>query len=225
MELVELRLPTSKKNLPRGWLKNLLGAFGCLESLLTKKCGECKEIRVLERFYKDGGQKDGLRCYCKDCTAKYLKEYASIPENKVKMRSYRVGWTEENHDYILKTERTRYNDNIEHNHIRAAKYFQENKERIRLKNKARRRADPTYRLILALRTRLRIALKSGTGTKSGKTLALLGCQIEELWGRFEKMFEPGMARANYGKLWHVDHIVPIASFDKTDPNWQFKCFH
>lgn len=42
----------------------------------------------------------------------------------------------------------------------------------------------------------------------------------------ETLFWPGMTRDNQGhKGWAVDHIVALNSFDKTDPNWQFKAFH
>jgi DNA/RNA endonuclease G (NUC1) len=31
---------------------------------------------------------------------------------------------------------------------------------------------------------------------------------------------------NYGKNgWHIDHIIPCASFDLTDPKQQKNCFH
>jgi hypothetical protein len=53
---------------------------------------------------------------------------------------------------------------------------------------------------------------------------LLGCTIEQLWIHLEKTFKPGMTRENYGK-WHVDHIIPCASFDLTIPEQQTKCFH
>ena len=33
-----------------------------------------------------------------------------------------------------------------------------------------------------------------------------------------------MTRDNYG-MWHVDHIIPCASFDFSDPKQQELCFH
>jgi|ERR1017187_6929953 hypothetical protein len=65
MELVEVRLPTSKKETPKDWFKNLLGAFDCLESLWSKKCGGCKEVKTLKKFSK-GGQSDGRSFSCKE---------------------------------------------------------------------------------------------------------------------------------------------------------------
>ena len=40
----------------------------------------------------------------------------------------------------------------------------------------------------------------------------------------QNQFKPGMTRDNYG-LWHVDHIIPCASFDLTKLSEQEKCFH
>ena len=65
---------------------------------------------------------------------------------------------------------------------------------------------------------------NGLIKKSKSTQELIGCDIEQLWIHLEKSFKSGMTRKNYGK-WHVDHIIPCASFDLTKPEEQAKCFH
>lgn len=48
----------------------------------------------------------------------------------------------------------------------------------------------------------------------------LGCTIEELKAHLESLFKPGMTWDNWGHtgdVWHLDHIIPLASFDLTDP--------
>jgi len=30
---------------------------------------------------------------------------------------------------------------------------------------------------------------------------------------------------NYGSAWHVDHIIPLAAYDLTDPEQQRQAFH
>jgi hypothetical protein len=74
-----------------------------------------------------------------------------------------------------------------------------------------------------LGTRIRKVL-NGLIKKSKSTQELIGCDIEQLWIHLEKSFKSGMTRKNYGK-WHVDHIIPCASFDLTKPEEQAKCFH
>jgi hypothetical protein len=86
----------------------------------------------------------------------------------------------------------------------------------------RRQTDPNFRLGNALRTRIWMALKHNW--KSGHTLELLGCTIDHLWDHLEHQFQPGMTRANMGKIWHIDHCRPCASFDLTDPAQQRECF-
>jgi len=52
--------------------------------------------------------------------------------------------------------------------------------------------------------------------KQGSAVRDLGCSIEyfKLW--IFMMFQPGMTWENYGKVWHIDHIKPLAAFDLTD---------
>ena len=55
---------------------------------------------------------------------------------------------------------------------------------------------------------------------------LLGCSIEEFINHMESKFTNGMTWDNYGVLgWHMDHIIPCASFDLTDEKQQRECFH
>jgi len=61
--------------------------------------------------------------------------------------------------------------------------------------------------------------------KSKRTMELLGTSIDNFWSHLESKFKPGMSRNNYGKRWHIDHVVPCAYFDLTKPEEQFKCFH
>lgn len=74
----------------------------------------------------------------------------------------------------------------------------------------------------ALSGRMRLAIKS---KKAGRTLELTGCTIESLKYHLESMFDNKMSWENYGKYWHIDHIIPCRAFDLTDPAQQFECFH
>ena len=68
------------------------------------------------------------------------------------------------------------------------------------------------------------ALKNNN--KTSKSLELLGSTIQEAREHLEKQFKEGMTWDNHGhKGWHIDHIIPCASFDLTDPEQQKKCFH
>ncbi len=92
--------------------------------------------------------------------------------------------------------------------------------------KKRRENDPNFKLRLNCRKRIYSAIKDKKATKYGKSFELSGCTIEALKKHLESQFQEGMSWENYGvNGWHVDHILPCASFDLTDPEQQRQCFH
>lgn len=107
-------------------------------------------------------------------------------------------------------------------------YYQKNKPRIksvkRIYKKKRRDEDPGIRIKMAYYTRVSKLMHGKT--KSKRTQALLGCNREQLKDHLESQFQKGMTWENYGRNgWHMDHRIPCASFDLTDPIQQAKCFH
>ena len=48
--------------------------------------------------------------------------------------------------------------------------------------------------------------------------------IESYKKYLEAKFQNGMDWTNYGE-WHIDHIIPCAKFNLTNPEEQKKCFH
>jgi hypothetical protein len=88
----------------------------------------------------------------------------------------------------------------------------------------RRITDPNFRVAHLLRNRCTKALKGIS--KSAGTEELLGCTWEQARCHIEKQFRGNMSWDNWGYHgWHIDHIIPIASFDLTDPVQQRQCFH
>lgn len=105
-------------------------------------------------------------------------------------------------------------------------YYRKNKLAVNQKGNARRqakiKANPDFRMSEYMRARICLALKGNY--KSGHTLELLGCSIDELRSWLSGWFQPGMTWENYG-LWHIDHRMPCASFDLSNPEQQRRCFH
>lgn len=91
-------------------------------------------------------------------------------------------------------------------------------------DRQRRVSDPYFRLVKNLRGRIALAISAGKGTKKSRSQELLGAPFSyvRLW--IAAQFRDGMTWENYGD-WHVDHIVPCASFDLTDQTQQKVCFH
>lgn len=53
----------------------------------------------------------------------------------------------------------------------------------------------------------------------------LGC-TRAFWLKYlEEKFKPGMTWENYGKVWEVDHKIPISSVDKLDNDRLIPLFH
>lgn len=92
--------------------------------------------------------------------------------------------------------------------------------------RARRERDPRIKLAQALRNTISSALRGRY--KAGTFIELIGCSQKELVGHLERQFAEGMSWQLYGHgkgKWSVDHVVPCASFNLSDPDQQKLCFH
>lgn len=90
-------------------------------------------------------------------------------------------------------------------------------ERYRL----RVQADPEFALVQRMRRRLRKAIwgKVSPGTFQ----ETFGYTPADLKAHLEERFAPGMSWHNMGE-WHIDHIIPVAAFDQTDPDQFRRCW-
>ena len=57
------------------------------ETIQTKRCSKCKQIKPLPEFYKDCTKTDGLRRSCKSCTKIRQKEYRQSSKGKTYRQS------------------------------------------------------------------------------------------------------------------------------------------
>lgn len=93
----------------------------------------------------------------------------------------------------------------------------DNPERVRGQSQEkyqRRKQDPSWRLRRVIHAGMWKALKGVKGC--GRWFDLLDYSIEELRAHLERQFLKGMTWDNFGE-WHVDHIVPMASFTIAGP--------
>jgi hypothetical protein len=86
----------------------------------------------------------------------------------------------------------------------------------------------SYAISARLRARITQALRKYAKDQRDRVPAsvrkLLGCTANELVKYLESRFLPGMSWENR-KLWHIDHIRPLASFDLTDVEQRHRAFH
>jgi hypothetical protein len=110
----------------------------------------------------------------------------------------------------------------------ARRYQKKHAAKIRVRMRNRRRNDVAYAIRMNLSSRLSMLLSRKKSKKSASTVKLIGCTLQHLLAHLEYQFKPGMSWSNYGlgpDKWHIDHIVPCAMFDLTDPGQQRDCFH
>ena len=176
----------------------------------TKSCTICQiEFPATTDFFHKCSvrSKYGIKSYCKKCGNKKALEryYKNREHNLLKQKEWH---------YSNREKRTKQ--------LREYSYsYRDNRNKYLAK---KMKQDGQFKIRKNIRDRMRSAMQGKS--KSKNTMELLGCTIEELKTHLEKQFTHGMNWDNYGKKgWHIDHILPCASFDLTDPEQQRKCFH
>ena len=199
----------------------------------TKICSkkDCKQAnpQLLSEFRRNKAAKDCLNSWCKKCEAIVKTKwkvknksreqanlrYADIkrrkgdcerPSHQIERNFNKSNWTKEFRAEYAKNYRKMNADKLRYN---ASTYYV---------NKYR--TDVNYRLASNLRGRIRKIVNRVART--GSAVKDLGCSIDEFQTYLESKFEPGMTWENHSQLgWHVDHIIPLSSFNLTDSE-QFK---
>lgn len=203
----------------------------------TKICSRCKKELPVTNFTKSVDNKDGLDSYCRSCKSKYQRQYHKNnreillkkqreSSKTVAGKATRKKYIETNKENIRKYHSEWYLKNKEAVLLQCRTYRHNNKKKAMARYYKKMASDPEYRISLALRARLRNAVKEQHADKLGKTFELVGCSSFELQKYLESIFLPGMTWDNYGRNgWHIDHIIPCAFFDLTKLEEQKKCFH
>ncbi len=229
--------------------KKCTGKNGCgKEKPLLEFSKHSGHMDGLQSQCKECVKKYDKEHYNKEETAKHNKQYRD--NNKEKIAKLNKKYQDINKEEISKKKKERYKENREEIINKVQKYAEQNKEKISVykiewrdnntekikkyqqnnksrRNKLRReryQIDIDYKIIEILRGRLTRALKNNW--KSGRTISLLGCSIEELKQHLQSQFTEGMSWDNHSFYgWHIDHIKPCSKFDLSDPKQQELCFN
>ena len=158
-------------------------------------CLLCGELFVTDKWHIK------TRKYCKQCRYKLtkiaIKDWRLNNKDKVseikKRHYYKTNgadykrWRQNNHDLYL---------------LNRKKYYMKKKN------------DPLFKLNNSIRVSINKAL---LGHKCGHNWEkLVGYTINDLKIHLESQFDINMSWANYGSYWHIDHIMPINSFNASD---------
>lgn len=196
---------------------------------MAKICKKCNEKKDLNAFDADLRASDKLSTRCSTCLSEHR---ASL---KVKQTERSIAWRKanpeiwkeiefrsksKNREKVLARMRSNHAANADKRRHNMRCYYSSNKEAI-LES---RKKNPNFRISKTLRSRISCAInraKSGT-RKQGSAVKDLGCTVGELIAYLEQQFEPGMNWSNHAvDGWHIDHVIPLSSFDLSDID-QFK---
>lgn len=149
----------------------------------------------------------------KDKRRRKAGEYSRIKYAAMTEDERRKTWRErdQRRDKIAKREYT-------------AKWKSRNPEKV--KEYARRHnTNPKHKPKRNLRDRFKELM--GTTRKGGSMSfsRTIGCTTKQLASYLEAQFTKRMTWDNYGTYWHVDHILPVSSFNHLDPNQVRLCWH
>ena len=125
-------------------------------------------------------------------------------------------WREKNKESVKEYVKSWYEQNKEHRKEYIKEYHKNNIDKIRKTKRDyernRKARDPIYKLISNFRTAIYTVLKESNVDKYGHYFDVLQYTPEELITHLELQFKDDMSWDNYG-VWHVDHMLPITSFD------------
>lgn len=161
------------------------------------------------------------------------REYAL--QNAERLAAWRASYREATKDQRSDYDRARYLQRRDEVKARAQLWRRKNPDRKRESNarwaernpekaaassrsaKRKRRRIPAVRLSDAISAGIRQSIQRGKGGLRWQ--AAVGYSTSDLVAHLERQFLPGMTWDNYGD-WHIDHVVPVASFvfdDLDDP--------
>lgn len=175
-------------------------------------------MQIDQKRKSKGYYKNLITVLRKENPKEYMRQYTFLNKERKKLLDLK------NKDRInfMRRERRKTEDGKKIFAEQKRKYNKKHRKKLTEKYLNKRKKNPYFKLLTTLRNRLNVALRKNI--KSDSTKNMLGCTIEELWIHLESTFKPGMTRKNHG-LWHIDHIIPCASFDLSKPEEQAKCFH
>lgn len=194
-----------------------------IDKLYRLKNKEKIKLKKSEYYQKIKNNKD-----FKEKRKEYQKYYNQTPKRKEwnrlhKRKNYKRDKERQNKYWAKNPEK--HLKFLEWKKIYNKNYKKKHKEKISLQRKEKLKKDKNFNIRNILRSRMYTVLKRKKSTKLNSTLDLLGVKkINTVINHLESKFKKGMSWDNHGD-WHIDHIIPCASFDLTKEENQKKCFN
>lgn len=192
-----------------------------------KKCYVCGTFKDLDSFHKDKNSLDGHTYKCKECAkgnsrkwyknnkdrarASYKERYA---RNKDEIIKKVKEWCAKNPDKRFAIHRRWYEEHKEEQKERNCE--RSNNKRSHINDLARKyqsflRQNPKWRITKNISRGISKSIACGKNGMHWE--AIVGYNASTLIAYLENLFCEGMTWDNYGKAWHIDHIIPISAFN------------
>lgn len=178
---------------------------------VVRVCTRCHEPKRadLESFPPHKMGKYGLHSVCRPCKKLEDAERRNRPEQLARQKAWRDANKDKVRAYNQAYRNAGYRSTDHVNRWRKSNIDRVRREDAR-RARERRATDPAFRLLGRVRARLRSMIDK----KGKRTDQVLGFTSDDLRAHLERQFTKGMGWHNMGE-WHIDHIVPVASFTIT----------
>jgi len=189
-----------------------------------KKCNKCGIEKDNKEFYSRKLKNSiGLCSICISCSKKYYKKNRKrflkekkeyYINNKETLLKKHNKWKEKNLDYVKEYNKEYYKKNkVKHTEY---KRNWENK---------RRKKDVEYKIKRNLKRQFQATIKRKNIDKNFSISKVIGESIKNIKIYLEKQFTNEMSWNNYGKYWHIDHIILQYLYDFTKDQEIKKCWN
>lgn len=198
-----------KKNDPDGLIRNMKRGYRREDGMIfwgfqdPHPDGSCRMVWMSESDFeiKRSAEIERLK-----------NRYASKKDEHLqKIKEYQI----KNAD-VIRERRRRYRQKNA-SKIKVAKqiYAENNREKISKSIAKRRANNPIVRMANSMRRSIRRYLDAGQKGEMS-SFEIIGCSKDDLRKYLESKFRDGMTWRNYGKHWHIDHVVPLISAKSED---------
>uniref|UniRef100_A0A6C0IDH1 Uncharacterized protein n=1 Tax=viral metagenome TaxID=1070528 RepID=A0A6C0IDH1_9ZZZZ len=185
-----------------------------IDNVTEQECNVCSKFKLLTLFIKN-------RKICIECNNEKRKmKYKTNEEHRIKIikqvtefkqKKIVEKYKQKEDEFGIDNKKCSCCDNIKN----------KSKFRInRLKCKDCERDEPLEKMKRVIRSRIITALKQ----KNKHTIEYLGCNVQEYLNWLLKN-DSGYTLDNRGKVWHIDHIIPLSHFDLENEQQQLIAFN
>lgn len=189
------------------------------ENVTYVSCSKCEIEKLVTEFYGKGK-------ICRDCNNSRRREkYNNDEEHRQKLIKNATKFKHEKsiaRQKLILEEQLRIG--LENKHC---KYCNEikNKNRFRhnrLKCKDCERDEPSEKFKRYIRTRIYNCLRNKIRTKH--SIEYLGCSSDDYF-KWIFNYNSEYNLDNHGKIWHIDHVIPLSKFDLNNEDEQMLAFN